>query len=139
MLLERGRFLGRLSEFLESVEPKVDDDGLAGQIVELKAMIESVRSRINSDDMESRLETILSFIGKKMTEYSDMLDLEHSGSSLRLDLKKTYSRGEYRRRPNSVESYGKRRKLDWLSRTQPSRATLVAKEKGSASTGISNL
>lgn len=88
MLLERGRFLGRLSEFLESVEPKVDDDGLAGQIVELKAMIETVRSRINSDDMESRLETILSFISKKMTEYSDMLDLEHSGSSLRLDLKK---------------------------------------------------
>jgi hypothetical protein len=88
MIAERGRFLGRLSEFLESVEPKVDDDNLSAQIAELKMMIETVRSRINADDMESRLETILSFISAKMTEYSAMLDLEHSGSSLRLDLKK---------------------------------------------------
>lgn len=88
MLVARGRFLGRLSEFLESIEPKADDDRLSGQLAELKEMIEAVRSRMNNDDMESRLETILSLISEKMTEYSGMLDLEHAGSSLRLDLKK---------------------------------------------------
>ncbi|HXQ38408.1 MAG TPA: DUF3732 domain-containing protein, partial [Anaerolineales bacterium] len=88
MLVQRGRFLGRLSEFLEVIEPKTDDDNLAADIAEIKEMIEGVRSRINHDDMESRLETILSFISDKMTEYSKSLDLEHSGSSLRLDLKK---------------------------------------------------
>jgi hypothetical protein len=87
-MLSRGRFLGRLSEFLESVAPQTDDDGVAAQIAELRAMIASIRSRINSDESESKPETILSFISDKMTEYSKELDLEHSGSSLRLDLKK---------------------------------------------------
>lgn len=87
-LVQRGRFLGRLSEFLESVAPETDGQDMAEQIGELKDMIASVRSRINYDDMESRLETILSLISSKMTEYSGRLDLEHSGSSLRLDLKK---------------------------------------------------
>lgn len=87
-MLSRGKFLGRLSEFLESVAPQSDDDGVAAQFAELRAMIASIRSRINSDESESRLETILSFISEKMTEYSKQLDLEHSGSSLRLDLKR---------------------------------------------------
>lgn len=87
-VLARGKFLGRLSEFLESVAPQADDEGATAQIAELRAMIEGIKSRINSDETESRLETILSFISEKMTEYSKNLDLEHSGSSLRLDLKK---------------------------------------------------
>ncbi len=87
-MLSRGKFLGRLSEFLESVSPQADDDVVEAQITELRAMIASIRSRINSDETESKLETILSFISDKMTEYSKELDLEHSGSSLRLDLKK---------------------------------------------------
>jgi Protein of unknown function (DUF3732)/AAA domain len=87
-MLSRGKFLGRLSEFLESVSPRLEDDAVAAQIAELRTMITSIRSRINNDETESRLETILSFISDKMTEYSKSLDLEHSGSSLRLDLKK---------------------------------------------------
>ena len=87
-LIARGRFLGRLAEFLESVAPKSDEESVASQISELRELIAGIRSRINSDETESRLETILSFIGEKMTEYSKMLDLEHSGSTLRLDLKK---------------------------------------------------
>ncbi|MEK7801913.1 MAG: DUF3732 domain-containing protein [Pseudomonadota bacterium] len=87
-VLSRGKFLGRLSEFLESVAPQAEEDGAIAQIADLRAMIASIRSRINSDESESRLETILGFISEKMTEYSEELDLEHSGSSLRLDLKK---------------------------------------------------
>lgn len=87
-MLARGKFLGRLSEFLESVSPQADDDGVGSQIAELRELIAGIRSRINNDETESRLETILSFISEKMTEYSKNLDLEHSGSSLRLDLKK---------------------------------------------------
>lgn len=87
-ILARGRFLGRLSEFLESAAPQADEDGVGDQIAELRELIAGIRSRINSDETESRLETILSFISDKMTAYSKNLDLEHSGSSLRLDLKK---------------------------------------------------
>lgn len=87
-MLARGKFLGRLSEFLESVSLQADDNGIASQIAELRELIAGIRSRINNDETESRLETILSFISEKMTKYSKNLDLEHSGSSLRLDLKK---------------------------------------------------
>ena len=34
------------------------------------------------------MDTFLDLIGQKMTEYSNRLDLEHKGSSLRLDIKK---------------------------------------------------
>lgn len=87
-MLSRGKFLGRLSEFLESVTPQSENDDISSQIAELRQQIVGIKSRINSDETESRLETILSFISEKMTDYSKVLDLEHSGSSLRLDLKK---------------------------------------------------
>lgn len=88
LIVSRGRFLGRLAEFLESMAPDRDDLELAAEIEQVKGLIAAVRSRINSDDIESRLQTILSFISQKMTDYSGQLDLEHSGSSLRLDVKK---------------------------------------------------
>jgi hypothetical protein len=88
LIVSRGRFLGRLAEFLESMAPDRDDLELAADIEQVKGLIAAVRSRINSDDIESRLQTILSFISQKMTEYSGQLDLEHSGSSLRLDVKR---------------------------------------------------
>jgi predicted nuclease with TOPRIM domain len=88
LMVDRGRFLGRLAEFLEAISPDPADDHLAQDIIDTRDMIASVRSRINSDDIESRLQTILSFISDKMTEYSKLLDLEHSESTLRLDLKK---------------------------------------------------
>lgn len=87
-LVLRGRFLGRLSEFLESVAPERNDNSVSDQIKDIKLLIASIRSRINSDDTESKMETILSLISDRMTYYSKLLDLEHSGSSLRLDLKK---------------------------------------------------
>lgn len=87
-LVARGRFLGRLTEFMESAAPQSEDSDVKNQISEIREQIAGIKSRINSDETESRLETILSFISQKMTEYATGLDLEHSGSSLRLDLKK---------------------------------------------------
>ena len=51
-MLARGKFLGRLSEFLESVSPQADDDGVASQIAELRELIAGIRSRINNDETE---------------------------------------------------------------------------------------
>jgi len=87
-IVARGRFLGRLAEFLEAVVPENKDDSIAGEIADVCEMIAAVRSRLNLDEIESRVESILSLIGEKMTAYSRSLDLEHSGSSLRIDLKK---------------------------------------------------
>jgi uncharacterized protein DUF3732 len=87
-LVARARFLGRLSNFLESTMPDESANDSYVEIDELKKLIAAVQTQLNSDEVSSRIETFLNFIGQKMTEYSEHLDLEHSGSSLRLDIKK---------------------------------------------------
>ena len=87
-LIARARYLGRLSDFVEVFEPSDADSALADEADEVRKLIVAVKERLNDDEIASRLETILSFISEKMTEYSQHLDLEHSGSSLRLDLGK---------------------------------------------------
>lgn len=87
-LVSRARYLGKLSDFLETFQPDEDSADAQEQIEELKLLIEAQRARVNSEEMASKMDTFLNLIGKKMTEYSKGLDLEHSGSSLRLDLKK---------------------------------------------------
>lgn len=87
-LIARARYFGKLTDFLESVQPGEDADEAKEQIAELENLIAAVRSHLNSEETASRMDTFLNLIGQRMTEYSRQLDLEHSGSSLRLDLKK---------------------------------------------------
>ncbi|WP_084864044.1 DUF3732 domain-containing protein [Salibaculum halophilum] len=87
-VIARARYLGRLSDFLETLSPDSEDDDVQEQIAELKILIEAVQSKINSEETASRMDTFLNLIGDKMTAYSQELSLEHSGSSLRLDVKK---------------------------------------------------
>jgi len=87
-LIARARYLGKLSEFLETFQPSEETADAKEEIKELTSLIASVREQLNSEETASRMDTFLNLIGQRMTEYSDSLDLEHSGSSLRLDMKK---------------------------------------------------
>jgi len=87
-LVARAGYLGKLAEFLDVVQVDDEAEDTEEQIQELRLLIEGVRQRINSDEVLSRMETFLNFIGQKMTEYSKQLELEHSGSALRLDVKR---------------------------------------------------
>jgi hypothetical protein len=87
-LVARARFLGKLSDFVEVFDRTSDEDNLKEKIDDIRIRIGVIRDRINSDDVASRVQTILAYINEKMTEYSRHLELEHSGSSLRLDLDK---------------------------------------------------
>ena len=87
-LIARARYLGKLTDFLDTVQPDEDADDAKEQIEELQTLIKTVRETLNSEETVSRMETFLNLIGRRMTEYSRQLDLEHSGSSLRLDVKK---------------------------------------------------
>lgn len=87
-LVARARFVGRLSNFLETIEPSDQSDNLEERIEELKIHIDALLSRVKSEDIAQKIDTCLNIISKKMSDYSDRLDLEHGGSSLRLDLKK---------------------------------------------------
>jgi hypothetical protein len=87
-LIARARYLGKLSDFLDTFQPDEDSEDTKEQIEELKRLIRTLHEKVNSEDIASKMDTFLNLIGQKMTEYSSALDLEHSGSSLRLDLKK---------------------------------------------------
>jgi hypothetical protein len=87
-LVNRARYIGRLTNFLETIAPDEDDGPEDGEIDQIKTMIQAVLSKMRSEEVESKLDTFLDLIGQKMTEYSHRLDLEHKGSSLRLDIKK---------------------------------------------------
>lgn len=87
-LVLRARFLGKLADFVEITGPDNSAGEAAEEIAEVRKLIVIVQSKLNADETTSKMETIVNLIGKKMTAYSDHLDLEYSGSSLRLDLKK---------------------------------------------------
>lgn len=87
-LIARARFLGKLSDFVELTDPQEGTGDLDEELVEVRKLIATVQAKLNADETASRLETILNLISRKMTDYSGKLELEHSGSSLRLDLKK---------------------------------------------------
>ncbi len=87
-LVARARYLGKLADFLEIVQPDEGEDDTSERIAEVRILIDGVRQKLNSEETVSRVETFLNLIGQRMTEYSKELDLEHSGSSLRLDIKK---------------------------------------------------
>jgi prefoldin subunit 5 len=87
-LVARARYLGRLSNFLETIAPDEDESFDEGELEKLKELIAAVLSKVRSEEVESRMDTFLDLIGQKMTQYSQSLSLEHKGSSLRLDIKK---------------------------------------------------
>jgi len=87
-LIARARFLGKVSDFVEITRPQEGGSDLTEELAEVRKLVAAVQAKLNADETASRLETILNLVSRKMTDYSAMLELEHSGSSLRLDLKK---------------------------------------------------
>lgn len=87
-LLERARVVGRIGAFLDGIRPTEADADLAPQIEAARRKVETLEAAVNADDVAQRLDTYLNLISKQMSRYAETLDLEHSGSELRLDLKK---------------------------------------------------
>src|SRR5690606_42027291 len=53
-----------------------------------KRRVETLEAAVDADDVAQRLDTYLNLISKQMSAFAESLDLEHSGSELRLDIKK---------------------------------------------------
>lgn len=87
-IISRARFVGRISDFVDAIEPETEDGILEDQLAIAKQKVDSLQAIVNSDDVAQRTDTYLNLVSTKMSEYSERLDLEHSGSALRLDLKK---------------------------------------------------
>lgn len=88
MILERARVIGRISAFLEQTGRQEDNVDVLAQIARAKLNVEALERALNADEAGQRLDTFLSLISKKMSEYAQRLEIEHGSESVRLDLKK---------------------------------------------------
>lgn len=88
LLVDQARVVGRISAFLDAVRPSEGEADLRPQIENAKRRVETLEAAVNADDIAQRLDTYLNLISKQMSRFAESLDLEHSGSELRLDLKK---------------------------------------------------
>lgn len=88
MVIERARVVGRIGSLLDTIRPRDDGIDYEALIQEAKAKVTTLEAEVSAEDVAQRVDTYLNLVSNKMSEYSQLLDLEHSGSALRLDLKK---------------------------------------------------
>lgn len=86
--LRRGKVIGRISLFLESFQAIEEDKALKIKINLLQSQIATLEELINSEEKDSRLNSILNQINTQMTSWSKNLDLEHQEAPIRFDIKK---------------------------------------------------
>lgn len=79
---------GRVSLYLESLPEVPDTKAFQQQADNLRAQIAALENELSDEHVRDRLESIVSILGQRMTEWARELGLEHSGFPLRLDPKK---------------------------------------------------
>jgi hypothetical protein len=86
--LQRATVRGRISLYLGSRPEVIVDHAIDERIAELGAELEEVESELDSDDAAARLESALSRVNAHVTEIARQLQLEHSESPTRLDIRR---------------------------------------------------
>ncbi|HOI36482.1 MAG TPA: DUF3732 domain-containing protein [Bacillota bacterium] len=84
----KAHILGRIGLYLESMPDLPDTKALEEQAGDLRARIQKLEEELSDERVRERLYSITAILGERMTKWARALDLEHSGSPLRLDVKK---------------------------------------------------
>lgn len=84
----KARILGRVSLYLESLPDLPEISGIEEQAQSLGARVEELAESLSDERVQEQIASITSRLGEHMTKWARELDLEHSSSPLRLDLKK---------------------------------------------------
>lgn len=83
----RAYVLGRISLFLETLPQVADNSELRAEISELQREIEQLETELSDENIQERLDSILSVISRNLTAWAERLELEHRGNPFRLDLR----------------------------------------------------
>ncbi|MEP0968537.1 MULTISPECIES: DUF3732 domain-containing protein [Cyanophyceae] len=83
----RAYVLGRISLFLETLPQVADNSELRNELAQLQQDIELLERDLSDEMIQERLDSILSFIARSLTEWAERLVLEHRGNPFRLDLR----------------------------------------------------
>lgn len=85
----RAMIKGRLSLYLENMPAKdVDDSDDKLEAEKLTEQISALEAVLDDEALAERLESILSLVSAQITSLARKLEIEHSNSPMRLDLKK---------------------------------------------------
>lgn len=84
----RAHIVGRISLYVESLPDLPDTSDLQERADRLRRECSELESELSDERVQERLESMTSILGRTMTEWAQGLLLEHSGSPLRLDVKK---------------------------------------------------
>lgn len=85
--LRRGKVIGRISLFLESID-FTEDCGLDNKIQELRTEIERLSGLVDKESKEDKLMSIINKINLHMSNWVRSLDVEYEDALIRFDLPK---------------------------------------------------
>lgn len=86
--LRRGKIIGRVSLFLESIEQDVEFENVDSKINNIKLRIYELEKRIDSENEKDKLMSILNKINLQMSKWVQDLDVEYENDPIRFDLNK---------------------------------------------------
>lgn len=84
----RALVLGRICLYLESLPELEDSSALRQEIGGLRASLASLEAELSDEAVAERLDSVISLISLKTSEWARQLALEHSQYPLRLDLRR---------------------------------------------------
>lgn len=85
--LRLARTMGRIAYFLETLPLPPAATTSVDELDAARKRVEALEKLVDPEDTAERLTSTLNLIGEYMTRDSEKLDLEHSGSRLRLDIR----------------------------------------------------
>lgn len=85
---KRAHVLGRVSLYLESLPELPNTRALEEQAQQLRDQCAALEEELSDERIKERIDSIISILGQRLTEWAQDLQLEHSKFPLRLDIKK---------------------------------------------------
>jgi len=84
----RAHVLGRISLFSESLPQLDESSDLRQEIAEIQREIERIEGELSDEGLQERLDSILSIVGNRLTEWAGRLEHEFGGNPFRLDVRR---------------------------------------------------
>ena len=132
----RALVVGRVSLYLESLPDLPDTQDLEREAARLQAECDQLEEELSEARVQERVESIVSILSQRMSPWAKLLELEHSESPLRLDVKKLTIVADTPERPPADGAHGKRCELGGISPDRPPcPSPVVRREKPSRSEG----
>ncbi|MBD5549383.1 MAG: DUF3732 domain-containing protein [Lachnospiraceae bacterium] len=102
----RGKVIGRISLWIESVENDIESDALEQSVKKIEERLKEIDGILDRDSVEERKQSALSRIQGNMTNWAKELHLEHCDNPYRLDLNKVTVMVDKSERPVPLKQLG---------------------------------